>query len=83
MGIIQQQQQQQTMKRRLHDIIVAISWADLARNYFGKSSSWIYNKMEGRLINGKPAAFTPDEEQRLKGALCDLADRLRRAADSI
>lgn len=41
-------QEQQNMKAKLYDLLVAISWADLSRTYFGKSSSWLYHKMDGR-----------------------------------
>ena len=71
------------MKNKLYDLLVAISWADLSRNYFGKSSSWLYHKMNGRDGNGKPTDFTPEEALQLKGALVDLSDRIRRAADLI
>ena len=37
----------QSMKKQLADLLVAISWADLSRTYFGKSSSWLYHKMDG------------------------------------
>lgn len=50
---------------------------------FGKSSSWLYHKMDGRDGNGKPTSFTPEEAEKLKGALLDLSDRIRRAADTI
>ena len=72
-----------TMKKKLYDLLVAISWADLSRTYFGKSSSWLYHKMDGRDGNGKPTDFTPEEALQLKGALVDLSDRIRRAADLI
>lgn len=72
-----------TMKKKLYDLLVAISWADLSRTYFGKSSSWLYHKMDGRDGNGKPTDFTPEEAMQLKGALVDLSDRIRRAADLI
>lgn len=71
------------MKSKMTDILVSISWADLSRRYFGKSNSWLYHKMDGRDGNGKPTAFTPEEAEQLKGALCDLADRIRKAADMI
>lgn len=74
---------QMTMKRQMDDILVSISWGDLARTYFDKSASWFYHKMDGRDGNGKPTEFNYDERVQLKGALCDLADRIRRAADSI
>ncbi len=71
------------MKTKMTDILVSISWADLSRRYFGKSNSWLYHKMDGRDGNGKPTSFTPEEAEILKGALCDLADRIRKAADLI
>ena len=72
-----------SMKKRLADLLVAISWADLSRTYFGKSSSWLYHKMDGRDGNGKPTAFSLEEIEILKGALIDLSDRIRRAAEKI
>jgi len=81
--VIKQKEEKQNMKQKLYDLLVAISWADLSRTYFGKSSSWLYHKMDGRDGNGKPTEFSPEEAQQLKGALCDLSDRIRRAADSI
>ena len=70
-------------KKQLADLLVAISWADLSRTYFGKSSSWLYHKMDGRDGNGKPTSFTAEEIEELKGALLDLSNRIRRAAESI
>ena len=71
------------VKNKMSDILVAISWREIARTYFGKSSSWLYHKLDGIDGNGRSGGFTPDEAEQLKGALCDLADRIRRAADSI
>ena len=71
------------VKNRLSDILVAISWREIARAYFGKSSSWLYHKLDGIDGNGGTGGFTPDEAMQPKGALCDLSDRIRRAADSI
>lgn len=81
--IMNQTKEGVSMKKRLADLLVAISWADLARTYFGKSSSWLYHKMDGVDGNGKPANFTTEETEVLKGALVDLSEHIRRAADSI
>lgn len=72
-----------TVKQKLSDLLVAISWADLSRTYFGKSNSWLYHKMNGIDGNGKPTDFSPEELTMLKGALCDLSDRIRTAADTL
>ena len=80
---IHQTIEQQTMRQKLYDLLVAISWADLSRTYFGKSSSWLYHKMDGRDGNGKPTTFTTEEQEQLKGALIDLSNRIRKAAETI
>lgn len=71
------------VKSKMSDILVAISWREIARTYFGKSSSWLYHKLDGIDGNGGAGGFTPEEALQLKGALCDLSERIRRAADSI
>lgn len=72
-----------TMMQLLDDIVIDISWGRLSNDYFGKSSSWIYNKLHGRDGNGGYGEFTAEEKEQLKGALCDIADRIRRAANKI
>lgn len=81
--VIMKNVEESTMKQKMADILVAISWREVSRTYFGKSASWLYHKMDGIDGNGGKGGFTPEEAQQLKGALCDLSDRLRRAADSI
>ena len=75
--------QKGTMKSQLSDILLAVSWSDLSRTYFGKSNSWLYHKLDGVDGNKRTTEFTEEERLRLKGALVDLADRIRRAADTI
>lgn len=72
-----------TMYQQMDDIVDFITWGDLARTYFDKSASWFYNKMRGIDGNGKPTEFNYAERLQLRGALCDLADRIRSAADRI
>lgn len=71
------------MKQQMDDILLAISWGNLARTYFTKSASWFYHKMDGRDGNNRPTEFNLEERAQLKGALTDLSNRIRRAADSI
>lgn len=72
-----------TVKALMKDILISISWADLSKRYFGKSNSWLYHKLDGIDGNKKPTEFTEEEKYQLKGALIDLSDRIRRAADTI
>ncbi len=77
------QNQISDMKHRLQDILFAVSWRDLSRTYFSRSCSWFYHKMDGIDGNGGKGGFTDEEAAQLKGALVDLSERIRHAADNI
>ena len=66
------------MKSQVNDILIEISWREIAIQYFGKSSSWLYHKMDG-LDNG----FTPEEATKLKESLIDLSKRIKNCAENI
>lgn len=71
-------------KKRLDDIILAVSWLEIARTYFGKSSSWLYQKLDGIKSDGSAGGgFTAEETQQLVEALYDTADRIKKAADML
>ena len=71
------------MKARMSDIYLAVSWREIARTYFDKSVPWFQHKMYGIDGNGGKGGFTEDEAGQLKGALLDLSNRIRRAAENI
>lgn len=71
------------MKSKMMDISISISWGDIARKYFKKSSSWLYHKMDGIDGNGKEGGFNEEEAAKLKESLYDLADRIKNCADKI
>jgi hypothetical protein len=71
------------MKAKLSDILMSITWRDIAHTYFGKSSSWLYHKLDGIDGKGNPSGFSPEEAEQLQGALFDLSERIRRAAERI
>ncbi len=72
-----------TVKQRIQDIQLLVSWREIARTYFGKSSSWLYHKIDGIDGNGGIGGFTDDEKVMLRGALCEVSNRIRAAADRI
>lgn len=71
------------MKKRMSDIYLCISWREIARTYFDKSVPWFQHKMYGIDGNGGQGGFTQAEAGQLRGALIDLSNRIRHAADSI
>lgn len=71
------------VKAKLRDVYLTITWAKIADKYFGRSTSWIYNKMNGRDGNGGEGAFTPEETLQLKEALYDFAERVKACANEL
>lgn len=71
------------MKKKLKDILMAISWREFSNTYFHKSSSWFYHKMDGIDGNGGEGGFSEYEALQLRSALIDLSERIRQAADEI
>jgi len=65
------------------DIRLDITWSKIARRYFDKSASWLYNKMNGIDENGGEGDFTYSEKMQFKNALYDFSERIRKVADNI
>jgi uncharacterized protein YaiI (UPF0178 family) len=60
----------------LSDISQYLSLSQISKNYFGKSKEWLYQRIKGYNINGKPAEFTQADREKFAKALRDIADRL-------
>lgn len=61
-----------TMHQQMGTLSEVINLAYIARHYFGKTRQWLYQRLKGQLVNGKPASFTPDEEVKFKNALNEI-----------
>lgn len=72
-----------TMKQTLSDILLDISWARISMNYFGRSRSWLHQKLDGKNSNGGEGGFSEVEKIELHNALKDLSRRISEAADRI
>lgn len=83
MAAVAKQVKDSEVKKRIQDVLMVVSWREIAHTYFDKSASWLYHKLDGIDGNGGKGGFTDEEKEKLRGALCDVADRLRAAADSI
>lgn len=72
-----------TARKLLEPVLPFISVSALAREYFGKSSSWFYQRLNGNIVHGKTVAFTQEEMETLTHALNDIAAKLQQAAISV
>ena len=54
--------------------IIPVSF--IAKNYFKKSKEWIYQRINGNLVNGKPARFSEKEIEIFNFALQDISKRI-------
>ena len=75
-------QQKGTVRQVLADAYEEVNWAYLAKNYFGKSRSWLYHKFSG-MNNGVADDFSDIEREQLKNSLQDIAGRILQAADKL
>ena len=67
---------QLAVKQKLSNILPAISLVYIAKTYFNKTDSWLYQKMNNNKVNGKTAVFTKQEIDKMKFALKDLSIKL-------
>jgi len=68
------------LREQLKTLAPALSLGYLAKTYFGKSSAWLYQRLNGNVVNGKAAHFTCEEIKTFKAALADLGAQLSAAA---
>lgn len=68
------------LKHLLKGVDNYLSLSQIAQDYFGKSRSWLYQRINGAIVNGKPAQFTPEEQLRLSEALLDISNRIKDTA---
>jgi hypothetical protein len=75
-------QQDSTVRQVLADVYEEVNWAYLAKNYFGKSRSWLYHKFSG-MNNGVVDDFSDVDREKLKSSLLDIAERITIAANKL
>ena len=64
------------IRERLGDIVDFVNLSYVAKHYFGKSRTWLYQRMNGNKVNGKTAFFTRAERKQLEDALHDIGKQL-------
>jgi hypothetical protein len=64
------------IRQQLGEVPEILSMSYIAKTYFGKSRTWLYQRINGNKVNGKPAYFTRSERKQLQDALQDIGRKL-------
>ena len=64
------------IRNQMKEVLPAISVSYLARHYFGKSTSWFYQRLNGNEVHGKVVRFTQEDLEILNSALKDIGSRI-------
>ena len=74
------EEETELLRQRVEGLSEALSLKYIAKNYFDKSSAWLYQRLNGNVVNGKKMFFNMKEIARFKAALNDLSAQLSAAA---
>jgi len=67
---------EESVKMQLEKVSEIISLSYIATRYFSRTRNWLYQKINGCSVNGKPAKFTPEEISTLNFALSDISKEI-------
>lgn len=67
----------------LSDVTDIVSISYIAKEYFNKSRAWLAQRINGNIVNGKPARFSTEELKTLKRALEDISKKMQDASSKI
>ncbi|HEY0298004.1 MAG TPA: DUF5053 domain-containing protein [Arachidicoccus sp.] len=65
-----------SLKEQLNEVSEIVSMSYIAKKYFGKTSQWLYARINGNLVNGKPGALKPEEVKILNSAFKDISKKI-------
>ena len=73
-----------TLRQKLQDILISVSWRDFSNHYMGKKGTWLYEKIDGFDRFGEATSPMTDEELiNFKNGLLDLSGRIKKVAESL
>ncbi|MDR0989340.1 MAG: DUF5053 domain-containing protein [Prevotellaceae bacterium] len=64
------------LRKQLADIYPLLPIAFIAKNYFHKSSSWLFQRINGSKVRGRSYTLKPEEKIIFNHALQDIARRI-------
>lgn len=64
------------LKLQLKEITEIVSLSYIAKKYFNHTRGWLYQRINGNIVKGKPAKFTNEELITLQNAIKDIGRKL-------
>lgn len=68
------------LRDKLGELPEMVSFSYIAKKYFGKSRNWLYQRINGNLVNGKKARFTDNELKTFLNALNDVSEMIHQTS---
>ena len=65
-----------TVRMQLSGLIEVLPLSYIAQTYFHKTRQWLYQRINGTKVNGKPAKFTNEEKIKLNEAIQDISKKI-------
>ena len=65
-----------SIKVQLYQNADIIPLSYIAKNYFNKTKSWLYQRINENMVNGKPVKFNTSEKTIFNNALQDISKRI-------
>lgn len=65
-----------TVREQMKDVINLVPLAYIAKNYFGKSRAWLYQRINGYKVRGKVYTLNEKEIETFNRALKDIGSKI-------
>lgn len=65
--------EEMTYRLQMEEVLEIVNLSYIAKKYFGRTQSWLSQRINGCIVNGKKATFTSSEIETLNHALSDIA----------
>jgi hypothetical protein len=65
------------VREKLKPILPIISVSYISKHFFGRSTSWFYQRLNRNKVHGKTAQFSSEEIERLNLALRDISRQIQ------
>ena len=64
------------VRHQLGEVKEVLSLSYIAKNYFNKSRQWLNQRINGSIVNGKPAKFTSEQLRVFNNVLHDISKKI-------